>query len=154
MLSGMTAVTVLAAAKINQRKLERRLVRAGYAVAPDDGGVQVSRHGRWDVATITAARPAGLSSDSVAAARRLLGISPRAGVTCSFEGSAGLSDSWPTVLDIARAIAADVPLAVLDDHSGTTYLVHAKRGLIPPEEYERVRGRPTTADFLRRLLGG
>jgi hypothetical protein len=66
----------------------------------------------------------------------------------------GRSDCWPTVVDIARAVAAEVPLAVLDDHCGTTYLVHAVRGLIAPEEYEQMRGRATTSDFLRRLLGG
>ena len=154
MLCGMTAVTVLTAAKINQRRVERRLVRAGYAVAPGDGGVQVSRHGRWDAVTMTVGRLAGLPLDSIDAARRLLGRPPRTGVTCSFEGPAGSSDSWPTVVGIARAVATQVPLAVLDDHSGTRYLVHAKRGLIGPEEYDRVRGRPTTADFLRRLLGG
>jgi hypothetical protein len=150
----MTAVTVLAASKINQRKIERRLVRAGYAVSPHDGGLQVSRHGRWDAVTTSASEMADLPMDTAASARRLLGIRPRAGVTCWFEGSVGSSDSWPTVVDVARAVAAEVPLAVLDDHAGTTYLIHRLRGLIPPEEYEKVRGRPTTADFLRRLLGG
>jgi hypothetical protein len=75
-------------------------------------------------------------------------------VTCSFEGPVGSSDSWPTVVDIACAIAAEVPLAVLDDHAGTAYLVNTKRGLIGPDEYEQMQGRPTTADFFRRLLGG
>jgi hypothetical protein len=150
----MTAVTVLAAARINQRKLERRLVRSGYATVPHEHGLRVSRHGRWDAVTTTAPEMADLPGDSVDAARRLLGYPPRAGVTCSFEGAVGHSDSWPTVVDIARAVAAEVPLAVLDDHAGTRYLVHAVRGLIAPDEYEQVRGRPTTSDFLRRLLGG
>jgi hypothetical protein len=150
----MTAVTVLAAAKINQRKLERRLARAGYAVEPHGQGLRVSRHGRWDAVTTTAPEMADLPSDSAATARRLLGVRPRAGVTCWFEGSLEGSDSWPTVVDVARAVAAEVPLAVLDDHAGRTYLVHRLRGLIPPEEYEQVRARPTTSDFLRRLLGG
>jgi hypothetical protein len=150
----MTAVTVLAAAKIKQQKIERRLVRAGFAVEPHDGGLQVSRHGRWDAVTATVPKLPDLPSDSLDAARRLLGFTPRSGLMCWFEGSPGTSDSWPTVVDIARAVAAEVPLAVLDDHAGTTYLINPVRGLIGPEEYEQVRGRPTTADFLRRLLGG
>jgi hypothetical protein len=147
-------VTVLSAATIKLRNVQRGLVGAGYAMVPQDAGLQVSRHGRWDAVTITATRMADLPGDTVDAAQRLLGLAPRTGVTCSFEGSVGESDSWPTVVDIARAVAAKVPLAILDDHAGTTYLVHAERGLIAPEEYEQVRGRPTTADFLRRLLGG
>jgi hypothetical protein len=150
----MTAVTVLTAANINQRKVERRVVRVGYSVAPHEGGLRVSRHGRLDTVTMTVADIAGLPSDSLDAARRLLGLAPRTGVTCWFEGSVEHSDSWPTVVDIARAVAAEVPLAVLDDHAGTRYLVHAVRGLIAPEEYEQLRGRAATADFLRRLVGG
>lgn len=150
----MAAVTVMTGAKIKHRKVERRLVRAGLAVVPDDGGLRVSRHGRWDVVTMTIADLADLSEGTVDLARRLLGLAPRAGVTCSFEGPAGRSDAWPTVVDIARAVAAEVPLAVLDDHAGTTYLVHPTRGLIAPAEYERVRGRASTSDILRRLLGG
>jgi len=150
----MTAVTVLAAAKINERKVERRLVRAGCTVVPIDGGLEVSRHGRWDAVTTTVPRMSDVAGDSVDAARRLLGFPPRAGLTCRFDGPVGRSDCWPTVVDIARAVAAEVPLAVLDDHAGRTYLVHAVRGLIAPEEYEQMRGRATTSDFLRRLLGG
>jgi hypothetical protein len=150
----MTAVTVLTSANISQRKVERRLARAGCAAMPHDGGLRVSRHGRWGLVTTTASPIADFPADSVEAARRLLGFPPRAGVTCWFEGPVGRSDSWPTVVDIARAVAADVPLAVLDDHAGTTYLVHAVRGLIAPEEYEQARGRAGTTDFLRRLLGG
>jgi hypothetical protein len=146
-------VTVLTAAKVNQRKVGRRLVRAGYAVTPHDGGLRVSRHGGWDAVTTTVPQIAGLPSDRAEAARRLLGFPARSGLTCWFEGGVGRSDSWSTVVDIARAVAAEVPLAVLDDHDGITYLVHTVRGLIGPEEYERVRGRATTSDFLRRLLG-
>jgi hypothetical protein len=150
----MAAVTVLSAAKINQRKVERRLARAGYAVEPNDGGLRIARHGRWDAVTTSSTRIGDLPSDRLDAAQRLLGFPPRSGMTCSFEGMVGSSDSWPTVVDIARAIAVEVPLAILDDQAGTTYLVHAVRGLIPPDEYEQMRGRPTTTDFLRRLLGG
>jgi hypothetical protein len=43
---------------------------------------------------------------------------------------------------------------VLDDHAGTTYLVHPKRGLIGPEEYEAVARRtaPSAGEVLRRFL--
>jgi hypothetical protein len=150
----MTAVTVLTAAHLNHKKVERRLARAGYATVAEDGGLRVSRHGRWDAVTTIAARVADLPRNTVDAARRLLGLAPRTGVTCRFEGAVGFSDSWPTVVDIARAVAAEVPLAVLDDHAGTTYLVHAERGLIAPEEYEQAFDPAGTTDFLRRLLGG
>ena len=144
----------MAAARINRGKVERRLVRAGCAVVPQEGGWLVSRHGRWDVVTMTVAETRDLPGDSADPAWRLLGFPPRAGVTCAFDGPVERSDSWPTVVEIARAVAAEVPLAVLDDHAGTSYLVHAKHGLIAPAEYEQMRGRPTTSDFLRRLLGG
>ena len=154
----MTAVTVMAAAKINKRKVRRRLLRAGYEVEPRDDGFTVSKRGRWDAVTMTVRPIAEVPADRVDAAHRLLGFRPRAGVTCSFEGPVDGpvdgADAWPTVVDVARALAAVVPLAVLDDHAGTTYLVNAARGLVPPAEYEQVRGRPTTSDFLRRLLGG
>jgi hypothetical protein len=152
----MTAVTVLTAAKINHRRVERRLVRAGYATVAEEAGLRVSRHGRWDVATMTTSAVADLPRDTLDAAQRLLGLPPRTGVTCRFEGAVGTSDSWPTVVDIARAVAAVAPLAVLNDHAGTTYLVHLVRGLIGPEEYEPAlaRRRPSTADFLRKLMGG
>ena len=147
-------MTVLTAGHVDQRRLERRLVRAGYTAVAEGGGLRVSRHGRWDAATMTVSRPAGLPRDTVDGARLLLGLAPRTAVRCRFEGGVRSSDSWPTVLDIARAVAAEVPLAVLDDHAGTRYLVHPSRGLVGPEEYERVRGRAATTDFLRRFLGG
>ena len=55
---------------------------------------------------------------------------------------------------VARAVAADVPLAVVDDLIGTAYLVHPGRGLVGPEEYGPLRRRPSTSDVLRRMLGG
>jgi hypothetical protein len=151
----MTAVTVLTAARLNQRKVERRLVRAGYAIVADEAGRRVSRHGRWDVVTMTTSGVADLPEIALDTARRLLGLAPRTAVTCRFEDAVGTSDSWPTVVDIARAVAAVAPLAVVYDHAGTTYLVHLVRGLIGPEEYApALDRRSSTSDFLRRLLGG
>jgi hypothetical protein len=86
-------------------------------------------------------------------ARKLLGGAARGGLVCSFEGPVTPSESWTVVVDIARAVAADVPLAVLDDHAGTTYLVHPKLGLVAPSEYEKVRHESITSELLRKLLG-
>ena len=149
-------MTVLAAAQIRMRKVEKRLAAAGCAVTADAGGTHVSRHGRWDVVDTSPCDPDTLPDRIIAAARELLGLRPRSGLACSFDGPPGESDSWTTVVDIARAVAAEVPLAVLDDHAGTTYLVHPGRGLIAPTEVEMVRRNapPSTADLLRRMLGG
>jgi hypothetical protein len=150
----MATVTVLAAAHINHRKVYRRLAGAGYAVAEDLDGVRVSRHGRWDAVDTSLSRLGDLPDRVIQSAKPLLGFAPRDGITCSFDGPAHESDAWPTVVDIARAVAASVPLAVLDDHVGTSYLVHPGRGLIEPAEYDAVRRTTSTGDLLRRFLGG
>jgi hypothetical protein len=149
----MTAVSVLTAARINRRRVDRRLARAGYTAVAQDDGVRVSRSGSGDAVTMSTAALADLPGPSLDAARRLLGLSPSSVVTCRFDGAVGQSEAWAMVVDIARAVAAEVPLAVLDDHAGTTYLIHAGRGLIPPEEYEQLAGTTRPTDFLRRLLG-
>jgi hypothetical protein len=149
----MTAVSVLTAARINRRRVDRRLARAGYTAVAQDDGVRVSRADSGDAVTVSTAELADLPAPSLDAARRLLGLFPSSGVTCRFDGAIGESDAWVTVVDIARAVAAEVPLAVLDDHAGTTYLIHAGRGLVPPEEYEPLPGTNRSTDFLRRLLG-
>jgi hypothetical protein len=150
----VATVTVLAAAHINQQKVQRTLAKAGYATDVEAGRVRVARHGRWDAVDTEPLNLAELPDQRGASARRLLGLRPRDGVTCSFEGDAGTSDSWPTVVDIARAVAAHVPLAVLDDHAGTTYLVHPDRGLIGPQEYRAAQRSTPGSDLLWRLLGG
>jgi hypothetical protein len=96
----------------------------------------------------------GLSDHSIEQASQLLGRAPRDGLTCVFDGPAGRSEAWPTVVDVARATARVAPLAVLDDQVGTLYLVHLDRGLIGPEEYQDVRIRSKqTNPLLRRLFG-
>ena len=149
----MTAVTVLTAATINQRRVVRRLTKVGYATPAEGGQVQVSPAGGGATVTMTASRLTELPKESLDAARRVLGLQPWNGVICRFEGPLETSDAWPTVVDIARAVAAEVPLAVLDDHAGTTYLIHVKQGLIPPDDYNQVIGNAKPNDFLRRLLG-
>jgi hypothetical protein len=148
----MAIVSVLAAAHINHRKVRRWLARAGYAIVADADRVSISRHGRWDVVDTGGPNLAGLPDSAVQSAKALLGFAPRDGITCSFEGEPRLSDSWPTVIDIARAVASNVPLAVLYDHAGTAYLVHPVRGLIEPAEYEAVRRDSPTSDLLRRFF--
>jgi hypothetical protein len=148
----MTVVSVLTAARIGHRKVERQLGRAGYALVGDEGAVRVSRSGA-DAVEMSPARLDELTPVSMDAARQMLGLQPWTGVRCQFDGAVGAGDAWGTVVDIARAVAAVVPLAVLDDHAGTTYLISAKRGLIPPDEYNQKQGASASADFLRRLLG-
>jgi hypothetical protein len=152
---GMAMVTVLTTAPINLRKVDRRLARAGYTVTAMAGGVLVSRHDARDAVDIAVSNVADLPGSAIDSARRLLGLSPRSAISCSFEGPAGRSEAWSTVIGIARAVAAEVPLAVLDDHLGTTYLVHPGRGLIGPAEYETVRrGMPaSTGEMLRKMFG-
>jgi hypothetical protein len=151
----VATVTVLTAASLNMRKVERRLSAAGYTVAAEAGGIRFSRHGPRDAVDTAACNVGDLPNSAIDSARQLLGLSPRNGIICAFDGPAGQSPAWTTVIDVARAVAAEVPLAVLDDHAGTTYLVHPGRGLIGPAEYETVRrGMPTsTADMLRRIFG-
>ena len=149
----MTAVTILAGAKVSQRRVARRLLRAGYTLTTGDDSVLVSAETAPDAVTMSVQPLAEVPAGSAEAAGLLLGVAPRAALTCSFTGPPGRADSWPTVVGIARAVAAEVPLAVLDDSAGTRYLVDAKRGLIAPAEYEQVRGRPSTGELLRRMLG-
>src|SRR2546426_743961 len=115
----MAAATVLTAARINHRKVARRLARSGYTTVADPLGERVSRHGRWDAAYTNKCDVADLPRAVIDTARKLIGLRPRDGIICSFEGSPGEADAWLTVVAIARAVAAEVPLAVLDDHAGT-----------------------------------
>ena len=86
----------------------------------------------------------GLSDHLIDQAGQLLGRPPRDGLTCVFDGPVGRSEAWPTVVDIARAAARVAPLAVLDDHAGTIYLIHLDRRLIGPEYAEvRIRSKQT-----------
>jgi hypothetical protein len=147
----MVRATILTTRRIDWRKVERRLTRDGYLTTRDT----VSRTDQ-EIAgqqlTVTVTRPdlAALPAQVVEAARHLLGVNPKHSIACTFEAQS----AWPTVVDIARAVAADAPIAVLDDHAGTTYLVHPKRGLVGPEEYQAVARRtaPSAVEVLRRYL--
>ena len=148
----MITAVVLTGRRISRRRLRRRLASAGYAALGDEP-LHVSRNGRG-IIEVAAVDPAGLPERAAGSARQLLGMSPRYGLLCSFAGEAGATEEWATMVAVARAVAADVPLAVVDDLIGTAYLVHPGRGLIGPEEYGPLRGRMSTSDVLRRMLGG
>jgi hypothetical protein len=150
----MATVTVLAAGRISRARVERRLARAGYELTTGADSVRVVPPGGGESVVITTTDLAAVPESAVQAAKPLLGFAPRSGITCGFDGPVGRSDAWPTVVDIARAVAATVPLAVLDDHHGDNYLVHPRRGLIPRAEYDAAPRTPSTSDLLRRILGG
>jgi hypothetical protein len=130
----VATATLLAAARFDGREIERRLARAGYVTWLTPDGLRVRRKDQHGAVTASATRLADPPDVIIDPAGQLLGSPPRTGLTCSSDGSPGLSDAWPTVVDIARAVAAEVPLTVLDDHAGTTCLVHPQRGPIRPEE--------------------
>ena len=145
---------VLTSARIDLRRLERQLAREGCSTARRAGGLRVWHKGESSVVDTSMAVMDDLSDHVIDQAGQLLGRPPGDGLTCVFDGPAGRSEAWPTVVDIARAAAKVAPLAVLDDHAGTIYLVHLDRGLIGPEEYADVRIRSKqTNPLLRRLFG-
>lgn len=145
---------VLTTVRIDLRRLERQLAREGCSTARSASGLRVWRDGESSVVDTSMASVDDLSDQVIDQAGQLLGRPPGDGLSCVFDGPAGRSEAWPTVVDIARAAAKVAPLAVLDDHAGTIYLIHLDRGLIGPEEYADVRVKFTPANpLLRRLFG-
>jgi hypothetical protein len=142
----MARVTILTGRRIDWRKVERRLTRSGYIATPS----AVSPADQRTTVAVAVPDLAALPDQVLDSARQLLGVKPRHAIACTFE----TDPAWPVVVDIARAVAADTPITVLDDHSGTTYLVHPKRGLIGPDEYQAVAKRtaPSAGEVLRRYL--
>lgn len=142
----MARVTILTGRRIDWRKVERRLTRSGYVTTQTTVASEAQR------ITVTVAVPdlATLPAQVLNSARQLLGVNPKHAIACTF----GADPAWPVVVDIARAVAADAPITVLNDHAGTAYLVHPKRGLIGPEEYRAVAKRtaPSAGEVLRRYL--
>ena len=149
----MAAVTVLTSGRIDLSRLERQLAREGLITTHREGGLRVSDDRQSSVVDTSMAIMDGVSDEVFDQAVRLMGRSPRAGLTCVFDGPVGRSEAWPTIVDIARAVARVAPLAVLDDHAGTIYLVHIDRGLIDLDEYEELRTRSKANSLLRRLFG-
>lgn len=130
----MATVAVLTGRRVNWRRLRRRLAAAGYTTT-DRRVAQGNGRGAVDLARTDLA---GLPDRAARSARQLLGVPPRDGVSCSFAGPAAPSEEWSTVVALARAVAADVPLAVLDDLVDTAYLVHPGIGLLGPDEYRSI----------------
>ncbi len=150
-------IWILTTRRIDWRKLERRLSRDGHLSAQDTSAQDTSTQdtstqdtstqdtvSRADQQiTVTVDRPdlAALPTHVIDSARRLLGVNPTHSIACTCETQSAGPAVPDIVVDIARAVAADAPITVLDDHAGTTYLVHPKRGLVGPEEYEAVARR-------------
>jgi hypothetical protein len=138
-------VTILTGRRIDWRKVERRLTRSGYVTTQETVATADQR------TTVTIAVPdlAALPAHVLDSARQLLGVNPKHSIACRFETSPtdnsstqNSSDAWPTIVEIAKAVAADTPITVLDDHAGATYLVHPKRR----------RTAPSAGEVLRRYL--
>jgi hypothetical protein len=147
----VATVTVLTAARIDVGRLQRRLARAGYDTVADADSLRICRPDRRMPVDARVSDPSELPPDILDSARRLLGRRPRWRLTCSFDGPAHTSEAWGTVVDTACAVAANVPLAVLDDLAGAVYLVHPNRGLVRPQD--AAEGGRSASDVLRRLLG-
>jgi hypothetical protein len=143
----MARVTILTTRRIDWRKVGRRLAGDGYTTTD----TTVSAADQRGSVTVAVPDLAALPDRVVESARQLLGVKPRHAIACTFD-----ADARNTVIDIARAIAADTPIAVLHDHAETAYLVHPERGLIGPEEYRSVARRtaPSAGEVLRRYLTG
>lgn len=142
----MATATILTVAAVRMPRVRRRLARSGYAVAGDHHTpVRVTRDGT--TVEVSAVDPAALPAATAGAARELLGLAPRHALRCASERPA----AWEAVLDVARAVAASVPLAVLADADGVVHLVHPRDGLVEPPP---PGGRAGTGEILRRMLGG
>lgn len=145
---------MLTSGRIDLHRLERQLAREGCLSARGASGLRVWRDAESSVVDTSVARVDGLSEHSLEQAGQVLGRTPKDALICVFDGPVGQAEAWPTVVDIARAAARSAPLAVLDDHAGTMYLIHLDRGLISPDEYQDVRIRSKQANpLLRRLFG-
>jgi hypothetical protein len=147
---------LLTSRRIKLDRVARRLTRAGYAVAASGDAWRVSPPGDGDLVEVAAATPRDMPVLITDPATQLLGWMPRDGLRCAFAGPigrAGDTGAWATVVAIAKAVAAEVPLAVFDDGLGTSYLVHPGHGLISTAEIGKPRPNPA-ADLIRRILGG
>jgi hypothetical protein len=146
----VAVVTVLAAFPLDLHKLERTL--PGMSPAQGQQGFLITQKGHQVVVRETTPQLAQMSDEAIRSATELLGRRPRYAVACSFDDVGDYRYEWDIVVEFAKAVAQRVPLAVLHDQAGTTYLINPKRGLVSHEEYEALR-RPGTTDFLRRMLG-
>jgi hypothetical protein len=147
----MGTVTVLTGSALDLHKIERRLARSGCATTRITGGLRVIYAGHVVDARVAAG--SGLPFQMTKGASELIGTQPKSGLICSFDGPVGTSDAWATVIAIAKAVAAAAPLAVLDDHAGSLYLVNPNEGLINATDIQPARGTTPASALLRRLFG-
>lgn len=147
---GVARVTILTGRRIDWRKVERRLTRGGYVTTQTTVALAAQQTTVTVAVRMAVPDLAALPAQVLDSARQLLGVNPKHAIACTFDAD----PAWPVVVDIARAVAADTPITVLDDHAGTTYLVHPKRGLIGPDEYQAVAKHtaPSAGEVLRRYL--
>lgn len=137
-------MTVLTTRRIDRRRLARRLAAAGFTPQTGTGSLRVT-----PAVEVAAGDPANLPADVRTRAARLLGVPPREVLTCSGAFDADRA----TIVAVAQAVAADAPIAVLDDGAATTYLVHPRDGLIGPEVYRHHPPDRSAMAMLRRALG-
>jgi hypothetical protein len=147
----MGAVTVLTGSAVDLHKLERRLARARCSTTRMAGGLRVTCGGSAADVSLVAGK--SLPYQMIKGASELIGTPPITGLACIFDGPVSQSEAWTTVLEIAKAAAAVAPLAVLDDHAGSQYLVNPNEGLINATEIQPARGTTPASALLRRLFG-
>jgi hypothetical protein len=148
----VAVATVLTAFPFDLSRLEKALPGMVSPQEGSAGSFVITLKGHHIVVSDGTRELADLSVDAIRSATELLGRPPRFAASCWFDDVGDYRYEWDIVVEFAKAIANRVPLAVLHDHAGDTYLINPKRGLISHEEYEHLR-RPATNDFLRRMLG-
>lgn len=171
----MPSAVILTTVAVDVHKLEEALARSGHSMVWDAHGCLLSRGGTTIAVHDSSATLHDLPDRVAAGARTLLGRRPKVCLTCQYDtaavpgtaagstvqggfpagGTSGGADGegWRMVLDVARAVAGRVPLAVLVDPAGTVRLVHPERGLVSDQQYQAQKRPNPVADLLRRFLG-
>jgi hypothetical protein len=149
----MAVVSVLTAVGVDLRKIGSTLAGEGYDIAQDAAGYVISREARRIAVRDATRNLPDLSDRVIRSATELLGRAPRFRVDCVFDDTAEDRYGRAMAVQVAQAVAGHVPLAVFDDHAGTTSLVHPRRGLVGPEEYQAMRRANPVADLFRRFFG-
>lgn len=169
----MPSAVILTTVSVDVHRLEDALARAGHTMVWDARGCLLSRDDTTITVHDSTATVHDLPDRVAAAARTLLGRRPKMRLTCQYEvpatagpgtaaggapvagasGGDGDGGGWGMVVDVARAVAGRVPLAVLVDSAGAVRLVHPERGLVTEQQYEAEKRPNPVADLLRRFLG-
>lgn len=167
----MPSAVILTTVAVDVHKLEEALSRSGHSMVWDARGCLLSRGGTTIAVHDSSATLHDLPDRVAAGARTLLGRRPKVRLTCQYDATAAPGgpavggtarggaaegadgEGWRMVLDVARAVAGRVPLAVLVDPAGTVRLVHPERGLVSDQQYQAQKRPNPVADLLRRFLG-